>query len=352
MGMAMQKAQFASALAVILAATPAVAQDAPAPAGPAAAAAAGPARAPAQQWWVEKTLGGVYPAPMKPIWRLADLKKMHPGQNNWQQQIIKDPEQEASYNSGAPGSKYGARIHPDTPSLFVVVAGTMDFTIQGQQPVHAKRGSLVNIMKTTVFSYEVTGEQNALWVEVNPRNYQTLFPTSEPQPAATKGGKVIKVAFPARPGAYAKPNQPHWNLFDGIAACEPAGARVLDDHIFSSPLLGYVNPADNKCGGANPRGNVGNAPLPGGAALPAFNPKSTFGHLHAGPAEWWIVQVGQISGKFENQGEFIASEGDVLYAAPMTWHQMRAVAPSGPSVRLAMGGYELINMNNTENGGN
>jgi hypothetical protein len=36
----------------------------------------------------------------------------------------------------------------------------------------------------------------------------------------------------------------------------------------------------------------------------------------------------------------------------MTWHQMRAVAPSGPSVRLAMGGYELINMNNTENGGN
>ncbi len=69
--------------------------------------------------------------------------------------------------------------------------------------------------------------------------------------------------------------------------------------------------------------------------------------MHAGPAEWWIVQVGAISGKFENVGEFHATEGDVLYAAPMTWHQMGAEAPSGPSVRLAMGGYPLINMNNT-----
>ena len=38
----------------------------------------------------------------------------------------------------------------------------------------------------------------------------------------------------------------------------------------------------------------------------------------------------------------------MLYAAPMTWHQMGAEAPSGPSVRLAMGGYPLINMNNTQ----
>jgi hypothetical protein len=47
-------------------------------------------------------------------------------------------------------------------------------------------------------------------------------------------------------------------------------------------------------------------------------------------------------------GEYHAVEGDVLYAAPMSWHQMSAEAPSGPSVRLAMGGYPLINMGNTE----
>jgi hypothetical protein len=105
-------------------------------------------------------------------------------------------------------------------------------------------------------------------------------------------------------------------------------------------LLGYVNPADNKCGTG--RGNIGSGPPQG-----TFDPHSTFGHMHPGPAEWWIVEVGAISGRFENAGEFYAVEGHVLYAAPMSWHEMEAEALSGPSVQLAMGGFNLINMFNT-----
>ena len=45
------------------------------------------------------------------------------------------------------------------------------------------------------------------------------------------------------------------NTFDDvIAKCQP-GAAVVDDHIWASPLLGYVNPADNKCGTGS--GNIG-----------------------------------------------------------------------------------------------
>ena len=296
----------------------------------------------AETWWVNKTTGGVYNAPMRPLWKLSDLKQMHSGRNDWQEQIIKDPEQDATYNSAAPGSRFGLRLHPDTPSVFVVIAGEVRFSVEGQPPVTATRGSIVNIMKTTLFSYDVGGSQNALWVEVNPTNYKTVYPASGPQPAPAAGGRVVKVSFNHTPGTYAPPNQLHWNLFDdGFGKCAPAAPRVTDDHLFASPLIGYVNAADNKCPGG--RGNVG-----GGPAQGAFNPNSTFGHMHAGPAEWWIVQVGAISGKFERVGEFHAIEGDVLYAAPMTWHQMGAEAPSGPSVRLAMGGYPLINMNNTE----
>ena len=295
-----------------------------------------------EMWWVNKTKGGVYNAPMRPLWKLSDLKRMHAGQNTWQEQVIKDPEQDATYNSAAPGTRVGHRLHPDTPTVFVVIAGEVRFSVEGQQSVTATRGSIVNIMKTTLFSYEVAGTQNALWVEVNPANYKTVYPASGPQAPRANNGQVVKVSFNHTPGTYTPPNQLHWNLFeDGIAKCAPAGARVMDDHIFASPLLGYVNPADNKCPGG--RGNVG-----GGPTQTAFNPNSTFGHMHAGPAEWWIVQVGAISGKFEGVGEYHATEGDVLYAAPMTWHQMGAEAPSGPSVRLAMGGYPLINMNNTE----
>jgi quercetin dioxygenase-like cupin family protein len=296
---------------------------------------------PTELWWVNKTKGGVYKAPMRPLWKLSDLRQLHGAQNSWQEQIINDPEQDATYNSGAPGTHYPPRIHPDTPTVFVVIGGEVRFTVEGQPPVTATRGSIVNIMKTTIFSYEVVGSQNALWVEVNPTNYKTAYPVSGSQPAATNGGQVVKVSFNHTPGTYSPPNQLHWNLFDdGFGKCAPVGPRVLDDHLYASPLIGYVNAADNKCPGG--RGNVG-----GGPAQGPFDPDSTFGHMHAGPAEWWIVQVGAISGRFEGVGEYHATEGDVLYAAPMTWHQMGAEALSGPSVRLAMGGYPLINMTNT-----
>ena len=85
-------------------------------------------RGPAQYWWVNKTEGGVYKAPMRPLWKLSDLKTMHAGQNNWREQIILDPEQDATYNSAAPGTKFDSRMHPDTPSVFVVVAGEVHFT--------------------------------------------------------------------------------------------------------------------------------------------------------------------------------------------------------------------------------
>jgi len=298
-------------------------------------------RGAAQTWWVAKTKGGVYPPPMRPIWRKAELLTMHAGQNTWSELIIRDPEQDATYNSGAPAAKYGPRMHPDTPSVFVVIEGRLHFDVEGQQPITATRGAIVNIMKSTVFSYDVTGDSNALWVEVNPTKYKTVYPSAEPQPAAPAGAEIVKVAFSHTPAPYTGSNKLMVNTFDDyIAKCQ-TGAAVVDDHIWNSPLLGYVNAADNKCGAGN--GNIGSGPiLPG---TPLFNPASTFGHMHPGPAEWWIVQVGQIRGQFENTGEFHAVEGDVLYAAPMTWHQMAAEAPSGPNVRLAFGAYQLINMN-------
>ena len=74
-------------------------------------------------------------------------------------------------------------------------------------------------------------------------------------------------------------------LSNGIAKSAPRGPQVLDDHLFVNPLLGYVNPGDNKCG-------TGSLNIGGWATKDTFNPKSTFGHMHPGPAEWWIVQVG------------------------------------------------------------
>jgi hypothetical protein len=119
-------------------------------------------RGPVQTWWVAKTKGGVYIPPNKPLTRLADLKAMHPGQTNWTEVVVKDPEDEAYYNSAAPSAKFGRRMHPDTGALIVVVEGQMHFNIAGQDPIVATRGSVVNILRTTPYAYEVTGQARAV----------------------------------------------------------------------------------------------------------------------------------------------------------------------------------------------
>ena len=92
-----------------------------------------------EYWWVDKIPGGpnAYNAPNRPIWRLSELTQMHAGQNKWSQQIILDDEENVTYNSGAPGAKITRRMHPDTPTVFVIIAGNLRFNVEGQQPVTA-----------------------------------------------------------------------------------------------------------------------------------------------------------------------------------------------------------------------
>ncbi len=298
-----------------------------------------------ESWWVEKITGGpkAYRAPNRPIWRLSELQRMHAGQKNWSQQIILDDEQNVTYNSGAPGTAISRRMHPDTPTVFVIVAGTVRFDVEGQQPVTATKTGIVHIMKDTLYSAQVTGEQNALWIEVNLRGYSTIYSAADPAPRPGTGNSIAKVFFAHHPPPYTPPNQLYFNTLDAIAACK-VHLAVQDDHLFANPALGYVNPADNKCGTGRLNTGSGKPLKPG----ETFNPAAPFGHLHSGAVEWWVIQVGKTTGRFENIGEFHATEGDVMYVPPNTWHETNADTPSGPSVRLAMGSYQRISMEHTD----
>jgi quercetin dioxygenase-like cupin family protein len=338
----------AAAAIAALVSSAAVAQAPPAAGPPAEGAGRAPA-GPPKTWWVEKRdVNGPYKGPMRPLWKVSDLKAMHPGQHTWSTQIIKDLYQDVTYESAAPGTKRSTVMHPNTPEEIVVTAGQLIFHIEGQEVFTAKRGEIVFIPAQVAYSYEATGTEDALFVDINVLDYQNLYPSTDPAPKAkTPGGKIIQIGYNNPAAKYENGNQPHWNLWDALAACKPMG-RVNADHIQTSPLLGYVNPADNKC--PTGRGNVGNTPLPGAGPAPKIDTNGVFGHLHKGPAEWWIVQAGQITGNFEKQGVFVANEGDVLYAQPDMWHQMAATGASGPSVRTATYGALGPNLNNTAGG--
>ena len=128
------------------------------------------------------------------------------------------------------------------------MAGEIHFTVEGQQPVTAIRGSVVNILNSTIHSWEIAGSQNALWIEVHPTDTHTVYPADEPQPPAMAKQQVVKVAFRHTPGTYTAPNQLHWNFFDAIANCQPIGEHVNEAGLYASSLGGFGSandPADN-----------------------------------------------------------------------------------------------------------
>jgi mannose-6-phosphate isomerase-like protein (cupin superfamily) len=294
---------------------------------------------PPQFYWVQKTKP-VFVPPNKPLTRLADLKKKHSGQANWKEMAVRDKELQAEYNSAAPGTKLSPRFHAGFSNVMVVFEGEMRWEIENQTPFVATRGSIVNIAPMTVYSYEVIGTKPAIWVDVNPTHVDTVY---QNEPPAVAGAVPTKISFNRQPAKYAEPNMPHWNLFESAKAHPeaPGGVRVRTDHFYANANYGFADPNDplNPNRG-NPTGRGGRgAPTPAGP----FDPKVPFGHLHADSAEWWIVMVGQISGRFET-GEVIGSEGDILYAPPFLWHQM-GNRGAGPSCRLTFGAYDPVNFN-------
>ena len=71
--------------------------------------------------------------------------------------------------------------------------------------------------------------------------------------------------------------------------------------------------------------------------MPQLNEKER-GHYHPECAEFWLIMQGQIRYPIEKVGLIIASEGDVVYVPPFTFHAPRFWG-DGPSTRLAMNGY-------------
>ena len=110
----------------------ALAAQEPAPAG-----RGGRQGGPPQYYWVQKTKGGVYVPPNKPLTRLADLKKKHSGQANWKEMAVRDKELQAEYNSAAPGTKLSPRFHAGFSNIMVVLEGEMRWDIENQPPFTA-----------------------------------------------------------------------------------------------------------------------------------------------------------------------------------------------------------------------
>lgn len=270
---------------------------------------------PTSAWAPKPAKPPAYVSPQKPWVKLAELKAKHQGEMNWRELVVDDGRLTAEYFSAAPGTKVSPRFHPDTREWFAVVEGEIRVEIEGQAPIVATRGSLINIPRQTIYSLETVGTSPSLRFVVNVARTKTLFPQEAGAPAAAAGTTWLPVTINRSPGRYDEFNQPHLNIHEAAAKNEKysGGRFVRDDKSEMLVLYGHEK-------------NM--APL---------DPLDK-GHFHAESAEFWLVFAGKIRYAFEGQEPFVASEGDVAYVPANTWHATRYTGPD-PSCRLSITEY-------------
>jgi len=276
---------------------------------------AAPRPVPTGAWAPKPSRPPAYTSPQKPWVKLSDLKARHQGELNWRELVVDDGRLTAEYFAAAPGTRVSPRFHPDTRQWFAVVEGEVRVEIEGQSPIVATRGSLINIPRQTIYSIETVGTRPSLRFVVNVARAKTLFPDDGAAPAPVAGSTWQPVTINRTPARYDEFNQPHLNIHEAAARNErySGGRFVRDDKSEMLVLYGHEK------------------------NMPPLDPLDK-GHFHAESAEFWLVFTGKIRYAFEGQEPFIASEGDVAYVPANTWHATRYVGPD-PSCRLSITEY-------------
>ena len=270
---------------------------------------------PTSAWALKPTKTPGYTPPQRPWVKVSDVKAKHKGEANWHELVVDDARLTGEYFAAAPGTKVARRFHPDTREWFGVLEGEIRVEIEGQEPFVARRGSLVNIPRLTMYSLETIGDKPSLRFAVNVARAKTLYPQDMQPPAAPPGMAWIPVTINRRPGGYDEFNKPHINIHEEAAKNEKyTGGRFVRDD--KSEMLVIYGHEKN---------------------MPPLDPNDK-GHFHAESAEFWLVFTGKIRYKFEGQEAFIASEGDVAYVPASTWHATRFIGPD-PSCRLSITEY-------------
>jgi mannose-6-phosphate isomerase-like protein (cupin superfamily) len=249
-------------------------------------------------------------APNKPIWKLKDLLADHKGQASWTQTVVSDSLLHADYISMAPGEKTPRRFHPDNPVWWIVQDGQIRFTIEGQEPIVASKGGMIQVPYRNIYSMETVGNTPSLRLEVTVANAMTMYPIDE-TPTPVAGLNFVKVRVSGK-GKYDEVNKPFFDFNQMIANNTFQQKRfVVDDRAFANIIRGRQADRDN----------------------PLDN-----GHFHEVSGEFWMILEGQIEYKITGIPTFVADQGDIVYAPKQTWHRAHHFG-TGPSTRLAMNGY-------------
>lgn len=257
-----------------------------------------------------------YTGTNRPIWRLADVLAMHKGQKSWSQDIIDTPRYRVRYIQMAPGEKTPVQFYGDDRVVWIVWSGRIRFDIEGQKPLVAGKGFMVQVPARVRYSLQTVGNTPSLRLEVMHAGRLPLYPADNgaPQPPGRDGMHYVKASTPTAPETFAAaaPNNLYIDFFKDIVAAHPNEGP-------KQPF--FVADADNM---------VRIIRGPGVPTPPAGNR----GHFHVYNDEFWFIMEGRIDYLIEGEKLFTADAGDVVYVPPGRWHRASYHA-GGMDTRIA-----------------
>ena len=274
-----------------------------------------------------------YEPPMKPVTKLADLKAKHGDKATWRELVIADNNSRAYMIQQPPGSRYERRMYADSPAWWAVLEGRIDFEIE--QPngtfkkIAARKGSYVFAPERLLHSLEVAGNKPAIRFEVTLAGATPVF-EERPEARAGASSEYIPIRLSAGPNPLdvpdpgGKPWPQHVNIYD-LAEENEGKPR------WSRPAMRKNRVRGNFiCGHASAERKI----------EPGYR-----GHFHSGFAEFWVVMLGELQWIFE--GDFdhpvIASQGDIVYAPPKTFHIPQFRGEEGLNCRLTSSTFPSAN---------
>jgi mannose-6-phosphate isomerase-like protein (cupin superfamily) len=270
--------------------------------------------------------------PMKPVTRLADVKAKHKGEASWREPVIHDENSRAFLVQEAVGTKHEQKLYPDSPAWWAVIDGRIRFEVEKPdrtfETLEATKGSYVFVPERMLHSFEVIGSTPAITFEVTLASATPVYP--EKPAKAEAGVEYIPVRLSTGPNpldvpdANGKPWPIHFNAYD--LAKQNAGKKSwTQEAIRKNRARGNLI-----CGMAGSDQPVG---------------PNNRGHFHSDFAEFWVVMMGELRWTFEGDipNSIVATEGDIIYAPPKTWHAPQFWGKQGLNCRLTSSTYPSAN---------
>jgi mannose-6-phosphate isomerase-like protein (cupin superfamily) len=247
----------------------------------------------------------------KPHTKLVDVLAKHKGQTDWAETVVDDESLFAQWVSMGPGKKTPRRMNGDTVEWWVVQAGTLKFTIEGQEPITATKGFMVQVPYRNVYQIENVGTEPALRFEGNVTRARKLYPMDE-TPVPMAGYDFVPTSVGGGKGTLPQGQRQVLDFNEVVAGRANGGAFVSDDRAFANIIMGtYQRPA-----------------------------ATDKGHFHEEGSEFWLIMLGKVRYKLEGMAEFEAEPGDIVYAPRSMWHLASFGGQEGlRSCRVAMNGW-------------